>query len=97
MDTLPSICIPRTFLSVTKTDITNTFDTLLGKGCIRRIDIINNSDACGRYQRVFVHFNKFIASDMSQIMSKRLQSNQDIKIVYSEPWFWKCSKSRTNY
>ena len=28
------------------------------------------------------------------IMATRLANGDDVKVVYSEPWFWKCSVSR---
>ena len=33
-------------------------------------------------------------NERSEMLKDRLLSGQDIKVVYNEPWFWKCSASR---
>ena len=92
--TLPSICIPRVFSNITRKDVAEAFERILGKNCIDRIDMIYKREGLDGYQRVFVHFKKINASENYEIMADRLSSGQDVKVVYSEPWFWKCSVSR---
>ena len=92
--TLPSICIPRVFSNITRKDVADAFERILGKNCIDRIDMIYKREGLDGYQRVFVHFKKINASENYEIMADRLSSGQDVKVVYSEPWFWKCSVSR---
>lgn len=92
--TLPSICIPRVFANITRKDVADAFERVLGRNCIDRIDMIYKREGLDGYQRVFVHFKNINASENYNIMAKRLSSGQDVKVVYSEPWFWKCSVSR---
>lgn len=55
---------------------------------------IYHPDGLDGYQRVFVHFRNMKSSSNYVIMSKRLREGKDVNVVYSEPWFWKCSVSR---
>lgn len=92
--TLPSICIPRVFANITRKDVVDTFEKVLGRNCIERIDMIYQRDKLDGYQRVFVHFKNIDTSSNYVIMSKRLKEGKHVNVVYSEPWFWKCSVSR---
>jgi hypothetical protein len=87
---MPSICIPQVFHSSTKGDIKLTLEGLLGKGSIYKIDYIYNKHSPHTYNTVFVHFNPIKPSTISTIMAGRLNSGLDVKIVYSDPWIWKC-------
>ena len=92
---MPSICIPRVFIGTTKQEIFLAFEKILGTGSVNRVDLIRKQHGMDTYQRAFVHFNnKCIANDYYNVMRQRLQQGLDIKIVYSEHWFWKCTASR---
>jgi hypothetical protein len=93
--TLPSICIPRVLNNISRYDIINTFESILGKGSVSKVDMIYRQDMLDGHYRVFVHFsNNCINNSQYEMMSSRLLHGADIKIVYSKPWFWKCSVSR---
>lgn len=93
--TLPSICIPRVFIDTTRREIILAFEKILGVGSVYRVDLIRKQCGIDAYQRAFVHFSNSCASnDYYNVMSQRLVQGLDIKIVYSEPWFWKCTMSR---
>jgi len=91
---LPSVCIPRVFRTVTRKDIIAAFETVLGKGCIERVDIVPTRNNMGSYQRVFVHFKHVVENTSSKIIKNRLDNNQDVKLVYDAPWFWRFTTSR---
>ena len=92
---MPSICIPRVFLNTTKYDIISVFEKILGKGSVYRVDLIRKQNGSDSYQRAFVHFsNKCNNNNYYDVMLCRLNKGLDVKIVYSEHWFWKCSMSR---
>lgn len=92
---MPSICIPRVFLDTTKHDIITAFEKILGKGSVYRVDLIRKQAGVDTYQRAFVHFsNKCVSNNYYSVMINRLHEGLDIKIVYSEHWYWKCSISR---
>lgn len=90
----PSICIPRVFAEITRRSIKDAFTKVLGEDCIERIDMIRKNKNNDSYQRVFIHFKYWPDNDRSVMLKERLLSGQDIKVVYNEPWFWKCSASR---
>ena len=46
------------------------------------------------YYTAFIHFNYWNDSSNVQAIRNRIINNQSFKIVYSEPWFWKCSISK---
>ena len=91
----PSICIPRVFSSVTWRNVKETLEELLGKGCIERVDVIPKTTEEGEaFNRVFIHFRQWPKTEQAQDMRQQLIDGGFVKIVYDDPWYWKCSKSR---
>jgi hypothetical protein len=95
--THPSICIPRTFTTIrgeqTKRAVFNTFKDLR-VGHIERIDTVHKTDNRGeRYCTVYVHLKWNMESKLACDTRQKLLDGQDVKIVYDEPWFWKCTMS----
>jgi len=91
----PSICIPRVFSNVDKTCVKDVFEELFGEGCVERIDMIQKTAGnLEKFQRVFVHFKYWPVTHRNQQVRQRLIDGHQIKIVYNDPWFWKCSASR---
>ena len=95
--THPSICIPRTFTSIrgkpTKTAVFNTMRDLR-IGHIERIDVVQKTDARGeRYCTIYVHLQWNVRNELGRDTRKKLLDGSDVKIVYDEPWFWKCTMS----
>ena len=95
--TSPSICIPRTFTTIrgeqTKRTVFNTFRDLR-IGHIDRIDTVHKTDQKGeRYCTVYIHLNWNMSNTLARETRQKLLDGQDIKVVYDEPWFWKCTMS----
>jgi hypothetical protein len=91
----PSVCIPRVFANIKKTFVKDVFEELFGNGCIERIDMVQKiSGNSVKFQRIFVHFKYWSAEPRNQQVRQRLIDGHQIKIVYDDPWFWKCSASR---
>lgn len=91
----PSICIPRVFAEITRSQIKEAFNKVLqSDDCIERIDMIRKNRNNDSYQRVFIHFKYWPNNKVAAMLQKRLSDGLDIKVVYNEPWFWKCSASR---
>lgn len=95
--THPSICIPRTFTSIrgkpTKTAVFNTIRDLR-IGHIDRIDVVQKTDARGeRYCTIYVHLQWNVRTELGRETRKKLLDGNDVKIVYDDPWFWKCCMS----
>jgi len=95
--TSPSICIPRTFTTIrgeqTKRTVFNTFRDLR-IGHIDRIDTVHKTDQKGdRYCTVYIHLSWNMSNTLARETRQKLLDGQDIKVVYDEPWFWKCTMS----
>ena len=93
----PSICIPRTFRTIrgdqTKRAVFNTFRDLR-IGHIDRIDTVHKTDQRGEhYCTVYVHLKWNMSSQLARETRQKLLDGNDIKVVYDEPWFWKCTMS----
>ena len=90
---IPSICISRMYSNITRRDVTSTFESILGKGCVDRIDMLLKRDGMQPYQCVFVHFNPSFThtTRRAAYIAERLNKGMNIKIVYNDPWFWKCT------
>jgi len=94
--TEPSICIPRVSSNITKTYIKNIFEQIFGNNSIERIDLVKKTYSNYKlYYTAFIHFNYW--NDSLNVLSirNRILNNQTFKIVYNEPWFWKCSISKS--
>jgi hypothetical protein len=55
-------------------------------GTIHHIDIIRSKNLCNK---AFVHFSKWNSGGNADIVKERLLNGKDIKIIHSDPWFWK--------
>lgn len=91
----PSICIPRVFKSTTRKDIYDVIEKL-DLGAVERIDMVAKTNERGEcYNKVFIHFKMWNKKNSTaQATRNKLLQGEEIKIVYSEPWFWKCTASR---
>jgi hypothetical protein len=94
--TEPSICIPRTLNNVTWRDVKDVFEKLFGKGTVDRVDIVRRRDDDSPFCRIFVHM-RYWPMNMPEVVAWRdkLMTGQTLKVVYKQPWFWKCAASRT--
>jgi hypothetical protein len=92
----PSLCIPRVFKNVPRDDIAGVFEKL-NLGAVDRIDMVAKVNSHGEsYNKVFVHFKQWNQTPDAQAARAKLLQGEEIKVVYSEPWFWKCSASRVD-
>jgi hypothetical protein len=91
---VPSLCIPRVFMNITKGRIAFVFKSL-DLGEIDHIDVVPKTSATGdKFQRVFIHFKRWGTSSDAVRARERILSGKELKIVYDEPWFWKVSANR---
>jgi len=92
--TTPSLCIPRVFSNIDEKRIRRIFAEL-NIGEIDRIDIVNKTTEKGeKFNRVFVHFKRWLATQEANMVREKLLNGKEIKIIYDEPWFWKVSAYR---
>ena len=93
-NTVPSLCIPRVYSNINEARIRRVFAEL-DMGEIERIDVVGKSNEKGdKFNRVFVHFKRWNASENANIARERLLNGKEIKILYDDPWFWKVSAYR---
>ena len=94
----PSICIPRTFPTIrgeqTKRAVFRTFKELR-IGFIDRIDTVHKTDKNGeRFCTVYIHMRNWnMQNQLARDTRQKLLDGEEIKVVYDEPWFWKCTAS----
>ena len=89
-----SICIPRAMYFVTEELIVQVFESIFGENLIKQVDMVlrqDNRTGEGFYL-VFIHFNDSSNSDLTHFM-KRIEDEQEVKVIYYQQWFWKCRKS----
>jgi hypothetical protein len=94
--TEPSICIPRTLNNINWRQVKETFEQLFGPGTVERVDIVTNRTDASPFCRIFVHM-RYWPVEKAEIadIRQRLVDGETVKVVYDNPWFWKCSASRT--
>lgn len=89
----PSIFISHVFPNKAEL-VYDTFAELFGDDHIDDVDVvkhdINGQDIC----RVYVHFKKWPTTPKFQSLRNRLLNGETAKIVYEEPWYWKCVASK---
>lgn len=90
-DFLPSMCIPRVYPNISEGRIRKIFDEL-NIGVIDRVDIVSKTTEKGeRFNRVFIHMDRWFHNSNASVARERLLGGKDIKIIYDDPWFWKVS------
>ena len=91
--TEPSICIPRTLNNITWRTVKDTFEEILGKGTVERVDLIHDRNG-DPFCKVFIHLRYWPNDGEAVNIRERLLVGEMVKIVYDNHWFWKCSASR---
>jgi len=90
-DFIPSMCIPRVYPNISEGRIRKIFDEL-NIGVIDRVDIVSKTTEKGeRFNRVFIHMDRWFHNSNASVARERLLGGKDIKIIYDDPWFWKVS------
>ena len=93
--TEPSICIPRTLNNITWRDVKDTFEKVLGKGTVERVDIVTRRDDDSPFCRIFIHLRYWPVNEPGVAAWRQtLVDGGEIKVVHNHPWFWKCVASR---
>ncbi len=91
---IPSLCIPRVYTNISEGRIRKIFNDL-NLGVIERIDIVNKTTEKGeRFNRVFIHMERWFQNGNASVARERLLNGKDIKVIYDDPWFWKVSAYR---
>lgn len=91
----PSICIPRVFANISTQTISDIFQKKIKIGLIKKIDTIP-CGGDGKFKKIFIHFDFWYDDEKTSQLKTKFLNGNIIKVVYDNPWFWKCSLSRTN-
>ena len=95
-DNVPSMCIPRTFINITRSHVYKTINDL-NLGVIDHIDMVRRKNEKGEdFQRVFIHFSKWHSNSVADRARTLLLSGKEVKVIYDDPWFWKISANRSS-
>ena len=84
-----TICIPKVDSRIKKKFIFETFNRF-NFGFIKKIDLIK----VDKSQRCFIHYNNWNNNELSKQILDILEKGLDFKIMYRDPWYWKCSLYR---
>ena len=94
---VPVLCIPRVCSNIGETHIRRIFEEL-NIGILDHIDIISkNNNKSEKFNRVYIHFKRWLNSEHAIHARERLLSGKEVKIIYDDPWFWKVSAYKENY
>ena len=85
-----TICIPKVDSRIKKKFIKEVF-IKFDFGFIKKIDLIQ----IDKSQRCFIHYNYWNDNELSKEILDILNNGQDFKIMYHDPWYWKCSAFRS--
>lgn len=99
---IPSVCLPRVYYKFDKNYVEQVFCELFGpdihgNSCVERVDIIVRHDRNTNepFHVVFVHFSENMAPTEYVVdFSKRILADEEVKIQYDYPWFWKVRQNR---
>tara|TARA_B100000925_G_C21665404_1_gene327441 strand:- start:220 stop:486 length:267 start_codon:yes stop_codon:yes gene_type:complete len=86
-----TLCLPKIDSNTTRKQLFNIFNQY-NFGLIKKIDLISLSHS----KRAFIHYQNWNDNEKNKKIKSYLDDGLDIKIIYDFPWFWKCSKSRSN-
>ncbi len=95
----PSICIPRAHVTVQGRNIREVVRERfieLGIGRIDRIDsVYKNNDRGEKFCTIYIHMKYWNTKNKEGVKLRNLLlEGEEVKIVYDDPWFWKCTASR---
>ena len=86
-----TLCLPKIDTNTTRKQLYNIFNKY-NFGPIKKIDLITLSQS----KRAFIHYQSWNNNEKNKKIKSYLDEGLDIKIIYDFPWFWKCSKSKSN-
>jgi hypothetical protein len=90
---VPSLYIPRVFQNIPDEYILNTI-MAVGLGTISHIDssVIQDNP---KFKGVRIHFTAWnLSNENARRARDRLLRNEEIKVMYDDPWFWKIRPTR---
>ena len=95
MSSTNSIFIPFVYDNLSEGYICSVIETA-GIGEVERIDFVNKRDEGQNHHAIYVHFKKRGVTTVPSIYGfwESIDADKCVKLVYSDPWYWKCLKPR---
>jgi hypothetical protein len=81
------ICIPKVSNKITREYIFSIFCALKIGFVEKLTEVPIRNDPT--HKRVFIKI-KWNQSELSKYICKRFETDENVKVVYSEPWYWIC-------
>ena len=85
------ICIPKIDPTINKNLIEKIFNNY-DIGPVKKINLIYSKEKKNKLG--FIYLKYLNKSKNGLIVSECLEKNEDFKIIYNFPWFWKCYKAK---
>ncbi len=83
-----SVFIPRVFLNISSTRISNVFHKL-NIGEVDHVDLVKRSNEKSSFNMAFVHFkNMYDSNEARSFQDDVANPDTKAKIVYDDPWYW---------
>jgi hypothetical protein len=83
-----NVYIPKIDNNITKINLTNMFNTMFKEHCIKNIVFIKNKKT--NNDMAYVYFKYWPSTKFSNCVKNKLLNNENIKIVYNYPNYFKC-------
>jgi hypothetical protein len=101
---IPSVCLPRVYHKFDQNYVEQVFCELFGpdvygESCVEKVDIIVRQDRRTNepFHVAFVHFSENMAPTEYVVdFSKRILADEEVKVQYDYPWFWKVRQNSNN-
>lgn len=90
-----SLYIPRVFANITEKRIMDVFEkNEIGK--VNHVDFVTKMGKDAKvYNSAYVHFDFWFDNVASQNIQDKLETGNETKIMYDDPWFWFVYKNTT--
>jgi len=99
---IPSVCLPRVYHKFDANYVEGIFCELFGpdmygNSCVEKVDMVSRTDRnTGEpFHVVFIHFSDHMYySDYLSDFAARIGKDEEVKVQYNPPWFWKVRKNK---
>ena len=93
LQTTPGIYIPHLFLNITPENLTQIIRELnVFKESQLDFNQKENSITGKKYYSVFIHIAEWFTNPTAQRMRQKLLNNEDVKVVFNNPWYFICKR-----
>ena len=96
------MCLPRVYHKFDANYVEGIFCELFGpdmygNSCVEKVDMISRTDrnTSEPFHVVFIHFSEHMYQcDYLSDFAQRINNDEEVKIQYNPPWFWKVRKNK---